>query len=111
MITGTIAFLGFVYPTSKLLQNTYYQIKNPRRLKILYKWLGVEYFRMILLKTLYIDEDNKRYFNGIKSGVLLFDYNTKQSEFGHIIAFFLVLLISIFLLLRGQKCVFCGYNL
>lgn len=106
MITGSVAFLGFVYPTSKLLPNSYYQIKRPKTLKSIYKWLGVEYFRMLLLKTFYRNDDNKKYFNGTKSGILLFNYNTKQSEFGHLIAFILILLFSIILLVEGHERVF-----
>jgi hypothetical protein len=70
------------------------------------KWIGVEYFRMLLLKTFYRNADNKKYFNGSKSGILLFDYNTKQSEFGHLIAFILIVLLSIILLLKGHEYVF-----
>lgn len=106
MITGALAFLGFVYPTSKLLPNSYYQIKRPKMLNTLYKWIGVEYFRMLLLITFYRNGDNKKYFNGSKSGILLFDYNTKQSEFGHLIAFILIVLLSIILLLKGHEYVF-----
>jgi len=106
MITGALAFLGFVYPTSKLLPNSYYQIKRPKVLNTLYKWIGVEYFRMLLLITFYRNADNKKYFNGSKSGILLFDYNTKQSEFGHLIAFILIVLLSIILLLKGHEYVF-----
>lgn len=106
MITGTVAFLGFVFPTSKLLPNSYYHIKRPKTLNLIYKWLGVEYFRMLLLKTFYRSDDNKKYFNGTKSGILLFDFNTKQSEFGHLVAFLAIILFSIILLLRGHEQVF-----
>ena len=106
MITGALAFLGFIYPTSKLLPNSYYQIKRPKMLNTLYRWIGVEYFRMLLLITFYRNADNKKYFNGSKSGILLFDYNTKQSEFGHLIAFILMVLLSIILLLKGHEYVF-----
>lgn len=106
LITGAIAFLGFVYPTSRVLPNSYYQIDNPKILSTLYKWLGVEYFKYFLLVTFYRKDDNKKYFDGTKSGVLLFDYNTKQSEFGHLLAFALILILSLILLFEGHKFVF-----
>ena len=106
LITGVVAFLGFVYPTSKILSNNYYQIENPKTLNSFYKWLGVEYFRLFLLKTFYRNKDNKKYFNGTKSGILLFDYNTKQSEFGHLFALILVFALSLILLFEGHKYVF-----
>ena len=62
LITGAVAFLGFVYPTSRILSNNYYQIKNPKTLNLWYKWLGVEFFRLLLLKTFYRKKDNKKYF-------------------------------------------------
>ena len=94
MVTGAIAFLGFVYPTSKLLPNAYYQIKSPQLLQTLYAVLGVEYFRKFLLVTFYREKDNRKYFNGTRSGIALFDYHTRQSEFGHLIAFLLIALVS-----------------
>tara|TARA_R110002049_G_scaffold265814_1_gene441950 strand:- start:558 stop:1091 length:534 start_codon:yes stop_codon:yes gene_type:complete len=105
-ITGVLAFLGFVYPTSKILPKTYYQIENPKKLEVWYTWLGVAYFRWFLLKTFYRKKENKKYFNGTKSGIMLFDYNTKQSEFGHLIAFILVFALSVVLLFKGHTYVF-----
>jgi len=105
LITGAVAFLGFVYPTGRLLPDSYYQIKNPKKLDVWYKWLGVEFFRFFLLKTFYRKKDNKKYFNGTKSGVVLFDYNTKQSEFGHLIAFIFVFVLSLALLFEGHVVV------
>ncbi len=106
LITGAFAFLGFIYPTSKLLPNSYYQIKNPERLTIYYKWLGVNFFKYLLLITFYRKDDNKKYFNGTKSGILLFDYNTKQSEFGHLLAFASIFILSLILLVEGHKALF-----
>lgn len=106
LITGAVAFLGFVYPTSRILSNSYYKIKNTETLNLCYKWLGIDFFRLFLLKTFYRKRNNKKYFNRTKSGVLLFDYNTKQSEFGHLIALILVFALSLVLLLEGHKYVF-----
>ncbi len=106
LITGVIAFLGFVYPTSMILSNNYYKIEKPKTLEFFYKWLGVEYYKLFLSKTFYRKNDNKKYFNGTKSGIFLFYYNTKQSEFGHLIALIFIFLLSLVLLFKGHKYVF-----
>jgi hypothetical protein len=106
LVTGMVAFLGFVYETSKLLPNSYYLIRNHERLNLCYNIFGVKFFRKLLLITFYRKEDNKKYFNGTKSGILLFKYNTKQSEFGHLIAFLFVLSLSLMLLYYGHLLVF-----
>jgi hypothetical protein len=106
LITGVVAFLGFAYPTRKILSNNYYQIKRPEKINLFYKWMGGKYFKSFLIKTFYREKDNKKYFNGTKSGVLLLDYNTKQSEFGHLIALILVFSLSMVLLFEGHKLIF-----
>lgn len=106
LLTGAVAFLGFVYPTSKILPENYFRIKNPKALNALYTALGVKFFKLFLLSTFYRQKKNQEYFNGTKSGILLFDYNTRQSEFGHLAAFILVLLLSIVLLFDGHLYVF-----
>jgi len=104
--TGAVALLGFVYPTSRMMPGSYYHIRKAKTLDFLYKWLGVEYFRSFLLKTFYRKEDNKKYFDGTRAGISLFDYNTRQSEFGHLVAFILVFTLSLILLCEGHWCVF-----
>ncbi|KKN12519.1 hypothetical protein LCGC14_1015580, partial [marine sediment metagenome] len=89
-----------------ILGNTYYQIKNPKTLTFWYKWLGVAFFRVFLLKTFYRNKENKKYFNGTKTGLSLFDFNTRQSEFGHLISLFLVFAISLVVLFEGHQNVF-----
>lgn len=106
MITGVFAFLGFAYPTNKILPHAYYKIKNINSLHLIYKMLGVNYFKNFLLLTFYRKADNKKYFNGTKAGILLFDYNTKQSEFGHLLAFGSILIVSFILLFIGHNKVF-----
>lgn len=105
MITGVFAFLGFVHPTSRILPNTYYNIKNPQRLNALYEILGVKYFRAFLLLTFYRKEDNKKYFNGTKAGIINFDYQTRQSEFGHLAALAAIAFASIILLFNGHVAI------
>ncbi|GMQ29760.1 hypothetical protein [Algoriphagus confluentis] len=102
LTTGMVAFVGFAYPTSRLLPNPYYQIKNAKRLNRIYSLLGVPLFRIFLLKTFYRTADNKKYFNGTKTGLKQFDYHTKQSEFGHLVAFILLFGISLILGIKGH---------
>ena len=98
-ITGIFAFIGFAYPTNRLLKSSYYKIKNPKLLECLYKLLGLKYFRTILLITFWGRKNNrKKYFNGTKKGLNNFIYQTKQSEFGHLGGFILIFICSIILL-------------
>ncbi|SDB50440.1 hypothetical protein SAMN03097699_1762 [Flavobacteriaceae bacterium MAR_2010_188] len=99
VITGIFAFIGFAYPTNKLLPHSYYKIKNPIVLNTAYKWLGLRYFKYLLLLTFWGKKDNrKKYFNGTKQGLKNFIFQTKQSEFGHLAAFILILICSLILL-------------
>lgn len=104
--TGFIAFLGFAFPTNKLLPSRYYKLKNKQKLKSTYSILGVNFFRYFLLFTFYKKENNKKYFNGTKSGITEFDYNTRQSEFGHLIAFILIEIIAVIFLSNNLIAIF-----
>lgn len=102
-ITGFFAFLGFAFTTSRILPNWYYRVKDRKKLNNLYKFLGLKYFKTILLYAFWGKEKNrKKYFNGTKSGIDNFDTQTRQSEFGHLGAFIAILLVSLFLLLKGH---------
>lgn len=48
-ITGVFAFVGFAYPTSKIIPNSYYNIKYPDLLRKVSGLLGVKYFRTLLI--------------------------------------------------------------
>jgi hypothetical protein len=48
-ITGFWAFLGFVYPTHKLLPKVYYWIHRPNSLKKWYSTFMAEWFRKALM--------------------------------------------------------------
>jgi len=101
-ITGVFALPGFVIPTNRLLPSNYYKLTNPTLLVKVYKVMGISYFRNILLVLFWGRENNrKKYFNGTKSGLKNFIYQSKQSEFGHSISFVCILLISIVLLFKG----------
>ena len=101
-ITGVFAFIGFAYPSSRLLSYAYYEVKNPKALNSLYKLLGIKYFRALLLFIFWGRKNNrKKYFNGTKRGLNNFIFQTKQSEFGHLGAFIITIISSIILFANG----------
>ncbi|MGB5242689.1 MAG: hypothetical protein WBN28_12445 [Lutimonas sp.] len=111
-ITGVFALLGFAFLTSRILPNSYYKIKNPEKLSFMYKILGVEHFKFLLLKFFWGKERNrKKYFNGTKNGLENFETQTRQSEFGHLTSFIAILIVSIYILFKGYVVIFCITNL
>jgi len=106
-ITGIFAFPGFAYPTNRLIPLSYYKIKNPKRLKLFYRILGVNYFRIFLLVFFWGWKKNRRkYFDGTRGGIKNFIYQSKQSEFGHLAAFITISLASVILLFYKHLQVF-----
>ena len=106
-ITGIFAFPGFVLPTSKLLGKSYYQIRSPRKLIALYRYLGVDAFRKILLVLFWGKKKNRlKCFDGTRKGLENFTYQTKQSEFGHLVSSIVITFISILTLIRGYLAIF-----
>lgn len=106
-ITGIFAFVGFAFPSSLFLPKSYYRIKNPLFLLRVYQLLGVHYFRKMLLATFWGKEKNrKKYFSGTKSGLVNFDYQTRQSEFGHLAAFVAITVVALLLLSQGHLIAF-----
>lgn len=98
-ITGVFAFTGFAYPTSKILPDAYYRVRNGSSVISIYKLLGVEHFKNFLLLAFWGRQKNrKRYFDGTKNGLCNFDFQTRQSEFGHLISLIFLCIISIPLL-------------
>lgn len=98
-ITGVFAFIGFAYPTNRLLPKSFYTIKHSHFIKRLYKFLGLKYFRILLLFFFWGHKKNRqKYFDGSKAGLDNFIYQTKQSEFGHFAAFVLIFLCCMILL-------------
>jgi hypothetical protein len=101
-ITGVFAFIGFAYPSSNILSDRYYEIKNPKVLNYISKVLGIKYFRFLLLIAFWGRKNNRiKYFNGTKKGLRNFIFQTKQSEFGHFGAFVVIIISSIILLVYG----------
>lgn len=102
-ITGIFAFVGFAYPTQRLLPASYYHIHQPSRLHKVYQFLKVEWFRKFLLATLWKDKkQRKRYFNGKKEGMDNLEEQSMKSEFGHLLPFIILLVVSVYLLAVGQ---------
>lgn len=98
-ITGVFAFLGFAYPTQRLLSNAYYQIHNSKRLKSVYKFLRIDLFRRFLLATFWKSKDmRKKFFDGKKSGLENLIRQSKKSEFGHLLPLIILTGLSIYFL-------------
>jgi hypothetical protein len=102
-ITGIFAFAGFAWPTQKAMPESYYKVKQPRRFKRLYKLLKVEWFRKALLATLWRSKKQRaKHFDGKRSGIDNLIEQSKKSEFGHLIPFVIVCLVSVYMVVLGQ---------
>jgi hypothetical protein len=102
-VTGIFAFPGFVLPTERLLPDSYYHIRQPERLARVFRILGVEAFRKFLLATLWRDQKrNKQYFNGTPGGMDNLLTQSRKSEFGHLIPFLLLIVVSAFFFSKGK---------
>jgi hypothetical protein len=105
-ITGIFAFPGFVFPTSSLLGDWYYTIRWPSALQRLYDGLGVSYFRSLLMVLFWgIGRNREKYFDGTRSGLDNLVYQARQSEFGHLMSFLLVLTACAVLARHGHGAV------
>lgn len=102
LVTGIFAFLVFAWPSERLFPAAYYHVYQPKRLKQIGKIFRIELFRKFLLTTIWrAKARQKTYFNGRADGLENLDTQSKKSEFGHVIPFVLLLLISIYLLVKG----------
>lgn len=102
-ITGVFAFTGFAFKTSQIAPEHYYQVENPQFVSRLYKLLGTEYFRRFLLIFFWGKQKNrKKYFDGTKQGIDNLDFQTRQSEFGHLGALVTIQLVVVTILLQGH---------
>lgn len=98
-ITGIFAFAGFAYPTQKLLPQSYYHIHHPKKLNGVYERLKVDWFRKFLLATFWRSQkQRKKYFNGKRTGISTLIEQSKKSEFGHLIPFVILNIVSIYLI-------------
>lgn len=101
--TGMFAFVGFSFPTSRLLPNSYYHVKNKNLNDQIYYFLGVHFFRKFLLLTFWKSKTKmKSFFNGTKSGLEAFMFSSKQAEFGHLGAFVFIQVYGVLMSLKGN---------
>lgn len=104
-ITGVFAFTGFAFPTQRLLPQSYYFVKNPKRLKKMYRWLRVDMFRNALLATVWRNKKQRKgFFNGRKDGIRNLEIQSKKAEFGHLIPFLILAVLSIYFMTLGEVC-------
>ncbi len=97
-VTGIFAFAGFALPTEKLLPAAYYEVRNPHRLRAIYGALGVGAFRKFLLATLWRGRARrKNYYEGTKSGIAHMARQSMKAEFGHLIPFLILCVLSVYL--------------
>ena len=112
--TGIFAFVGFAYPTSKLIGQNYYRLKNPKHLLFWFNILGIDYFRKALLLFFWGTKKNrKKYFNGTRNGIKNFIYQTHQSEFGHLGALIVIITLNFYTLYLGYYLIsifLCFFN-
>jgi hypothetical protein len=102
-ITGIFAFMGFAYKTNRLLPENFYRIKNKELTSKLYNILHVEYFKKFLLLLFWGKQKNRqKYFDGSKSGLENLDYQTRQSEFGHLAALVMIQLSVVTMFIKGH---------
>ncbi len=102
-ITGIFAFAGFALPTQKLMPESYYKIRNRKKLIKYYKLLRVDIFKKLLIKFFYGKPKNKKaYFDGKRSGFYHFIINTKKSEFGHLMPFMVISILMVYLLFHEK---------
>lgn len=93
-ITGIFAFAGFAFPTQKLLPESYYRIKKPKKLQAGFELLKVDLFRKFLLATFWRNQQQrKNYFNGKKDGIATLVEQSMKSEFGHLIPLIIITIV------------------
>lgn len=101
-VLGAFAFAGFAWPTYQLLPEKYYKIKNPHGLVSFSRKIGIGIYQRFLLNTFWRNKDQRRaYFNGTKSGINHWIMESKKAEFGHLVPFILLFLLSVWSLLLG----------
>lgn len=96
-ITGIFAFAVFAFPVHQLLPNSYYHISNPLRLLKVYKLLKVGLFKKALLHTLWRSTKQRtKHFSGKRSGIQQLRIQSRQAEFGHLIPFLLLAILTVY---------------
>ncbi len=99
-VLNFMLMMGVLYFTQSLkfrLESTYYNPKKWEDEGKLYKWLGVHGFRKVLVWVGW--EKLNKASNPVKKSsdsLIHLEYNTRQSEFGHLIILFIVFAITVF---------------
>ena len=102
-VTGVFAFSGFIYPTERLLPDSYYKVTNVSLQKKMYKFLSVNVFRKFLLATFWRKKEmQKKYFDGTKDGIDNLIVQSKKSDFGHLLPYVILLVLSVYWLVIGK---------
>ncbi|WP_439880132.1 hypothetical protein ACSX1A_13285 [Pontibacter sp. MBLB2868] len=99
-VLNLMLMMGVLYTTQTFkprLASTYYSSKKWEADGKIYKWFGVNGFRKVLVwvgweKLNKASSPVKKCLNALKH----LEYNTRQSEFGHLIIFFIVLALALF---------------
>ena len=99
-VLNFMLMVGVLYLTQTFkprLASTYYHSKKWEAEGKIYKWLGVHGFRKVLLWVGW--EKLHKASNPVKKSLAALkhlEYGTRQSEFGHLIIFFIVLTVTLF---------------
>jgi len=94
-VTGIFTIV-YAFPVYRLLPARYYKISNPRLLKVFGQIIRIDLFKKLVLNTIWTKKQNKRYyFNGLRNGFKDFEKTTKEGEFGHLIGFCIVMILTI----------------
>ena len=102
-VTGAVAFPSFAFPIERLFPDSYYKVTNSKRLKNVFKLMHVEGFRSFLLATFWRNKDQRNsFFDGTKAGIVNLERRSMNSEFGHLIALIVLVVISVLFLIKGQ---------
>jgi hypothetical protein len=105
-VTGIFAFPGFVFPTSHVMPKNYWIPRHPQQLNALFATLNVNTYKSILVLLFWGRKSNqKKYYNGTRKGLEAFNFQTKQSEFGHLCALVCIVFASVLLLAKGYTVV------
>ncbi len=102
-VTGVFAFMGFAYHTNRLLPKIYYRVKNPKLIMQISSFLKMEVFKKFLLFVFWGQKKNRdKYFDGTKSGLDNFEFQTRQSEFGHFGSLVVIQILVLLMLIKGH---------
>lgn len=101
-VTGIFTIV-YSFPVYKLIPSMYYKINRPKHLKSFCKIIKMGLFKKMLLYTLWNKKQNKKYyFDGSRNGLREFEIVTMKSEFGHFLAFIILIVIAVYIGIKGS---------